>query len=169
VPSDADLPDREPSISLENLANSVDLGLQNALLTGSKPDERFDRDLDLAAGATLMPNASDDAVHEQNRIVASLAGRCKGALGRLAREEPVSRMASDGVCVEVAQQQDTAFSTFCCRHFRVPVSHPRWHAVKVDLRELAAVPLELLGCPGGRGTDPLAELLWRRWTIYAYK
>jgi hypothetical protein len=120
VPSDADRPDGEPSISLEKVTNSVDLTLQSPVLTGGKPDERLDRDLNPPAGASLVPNASDDAINEQHRIVASLAGRREGTRGRLSREEPVSRMASDGVRIEVGQQQDTALGAVCWRAFRCP-------------------------------------------------
>jgi hypothetical protein len=55
VPSNADRPDGEPSTSLEDLANSVDLTLQSPVLTGGKPDERLDRDLNMPAGASLVP------------------------------------------------------------------------------------------------------------------
>ena len=46
-----------------------------------------------------------------------------------------------------------------------PLSHPCRRPVEVDLGQRPTVPLELLGRPGRRGTDPLRKVLRRRWTV----
>ena len=133
MPSDADRPDGEPSTPLEDLANSVDLSLQSPVLIGGKPDERLDHDLNLPAGATLVPDTSHNTVHEQRRIVASLARWGQRTQGCLSREEPVPRVASHDVRVEVGQQQDAALDVLFGGYFGVLARHPRRCAVEIDL------------------------------------
>jgi hypothetical protein len=99
-----DSPDGEPSITLEDLSDSLDLDLETSPLIGGKPCERLHGHLNLAAGASLVPNAGDDAIDEQDRVVAWLAGRREGACGGLAREQPGSRLAADRVRIEVGEQ-----------------------------------------------------------------
>ena len=163
-----DGPHGEPGRALENLPNSLHLVLQSPELTSSKPGERLDGHLNLPAGATLVPDTSDDAVDEQDRIVAGLAGGREGARCGLAREESGSRVAADGVRVEVGQQQNAALSALFRRHFHVPASQPSERAVEVDLGQRPTVALELLRRPRRRGTDPLREVLGVAGP-YAYK
>ena len=111
-------PDGEPRLALENLPNSLDLVLQSSPLASSEPGERLDGHLNLAAGASLVPDASNYAVDEQDWIVAGLAGGRERARGGLAREEPGSRVAANGVRVEVRQQQDAALASCFARHCR---------------------------------------------------
>ena len=152
-------------MALENLGNPLDLVLQSPALASSEPDEWLDGHLNLAAGATLVPDASDHALGEQDRIVAGLAGRRERAGSGLTREEPGSRMAADGVRIEVRQQQDAASGVLFGRHVGVAARHPRRRTVEVDLGQLSAMPLELLGCPRRRSTNPLRELLRRGWPV----
>ena len=69
-----DSSDSEPRLALENLPNSIDLVLQSSPLASSEPGERLDCHLNLAAGASLVPDAGNYAVEEQDWMVACLAG-----------------------------------------------------------------------------------------------
>src|SRR5215207_9538684 len=133
MPASTDSPDREPRLALENLPNSLDLALQGPQLASSEPGERLDGHLNLAARPSLVPDSSNHAVDEQHRIVTGLAGGREGPRGGFAREEPGSWVATNGVRVEVRQQQDTAFGVGFGRHFRVATGHPCRRAVEVDL------------------------------------
>ena len=152
-----DSSDIEPRLALENLPNSIDLVLQSSPLASNEPGERLDSHLNLAAGASLVPDASNYAVDEQDWIVACLARWRERTRGGPAREEPGSRVATNGVCVEVRQQQDAAFGVLTTRHLGVATGHPCRRPVEVDLGQLTTVPFELLSRPGSRGTDPLGK------------
>jgi hypothetical protein len=148
--TDRDGPDREPGLTLKDLPDSLNLDFQSSAMTDGEPGERLHGYFDPPAGATLVPDTSDDAIDEQDRIVAGLAGWGESARGGLPREEPVPRMASDHVRVKVRQQQDAALDVRFSRHICVPARHPRRRAVEVDLGEFPRVPLELVASPSGR-------------------
>ena len=57
--ADRDGSDRELGLTLEDLPDSLNLGLQSSPLSSGKPGEWLDGYLDLPAGATLMPDTSD--------------------------------------------------------------------------------------------------------------
>ncbi len=77
--SGADSPDSEPRISLQDVADPVHLSLQRLPLGTAKRGKRLDRDLNPPAGAALMPDPSDHAINQHDRIVARLAGWRKGS------------------------------------------------------------------------------------------
>ena len=62
-----DGPDGEASLASKDLPDSLSLSLQRLPLLGSKPVERFNGYVDAAAGATLMPDAGDHPINEQDR------------------------------------------------------------------------------------------------------
>lgn len=93
-------------LALKNLPNSLNLGVEAPPLIGGKPCERLHSHLNSPARATVVPNAGDHAVHEQNRKIAGLPGWCESARGCLAGKEPGSRLAADDVGVKVGQQHD---------------------------------------------------------------
>jgi hypothetical protein len=56
MPASTDSPDPEPRLAFQNLPNSLDLVLQSLQLASSEPGERLDGHLNLAAGASLVPD-----------------------------------------------------------------------------------------------------------------
>jgi hypothetical protein len=159
VSTGGDTPDRQPGLTLEDLPDSLNLGLQSSPLTSGKPGERLDGYVNPSTGASLVPDASDHAIDEQDWVVAGLARRGESARGRLSREEPVPRVASDDVRVEVGQQQDGSRSVLCTGQLRIPAKHQCGRAIERDISELPIVSLELGGRPPWRSTDPLSKLL----------
>jgi hypothetical protein len=59
-----DSPDSEPWLVPENLPNSIDLVLESSPLASGEPGEGLDGYVDLAAGVSLVPDASNHAVDE---------------------------------------------------------------------------------------------------------
>jgi hypothetical protein len=98
-----DSSDSEPGLALEDLADPGDLGFESLALTGGEPGERLDGHRNPPAGATLVPDASDHAIDEQDWKVASLARRGECARGGFSPEELVAWVAADRVRVEVGQ------------------------------------------------------------------
>ena len=145
-----DSSDSEPWLALENLPNSIDLVLQSPLAS-SEPGERLDGHLHLAAGASLVPDASIYAVDEQDWIVACLAGG-RAHAWRPAREEPGSRVATNGVCVEVRRSK-TLTGLLTARHFQVS---PRATQAGVPSGLILVTSDSRSKCssrPGSRGSD----------------
>jgi hypothetical protein len=98
-----DCSDSEPGLALEDLADAGDLGFERLALTCGEPGERLDSHRNPPAGATLVPDTSDQAIDEQDWIVASLARRCECPRGGFSPEELVAWMAANRVRVEVGQ------------------------------------------------------------------
>src|SRR3954470_8069057 len=96
------LADGEVGDGVDDAGDSLDLVGEFALLVGFELAQRFNRDVELAAGAALVPDAGDHAVHQQDRVVARLAVGQR-TFCRFARIEQVARMSTDGVRVEVRQ------------------------------------------------------------------
>jgi len=77
--SGADSPDSEPRISFQDLSDPVHLSLQRLPSGSAQRGKRLDRDLNPPTGAALMPDSSDHAINQHDRIVARLAGWRQGS------------------------------------------------------------------------------------------
>src|SRR5262245_6343572 len=98
--------DCQLGFAVEEFTDALYLVVERAALLGGEWVEGLHGDLDLPTGAALMPHASDCAVDQQHRKVASLAAR-QSTFGGPTGEEQLARVAADCVGVEVGQQPYT--------------------------------------------------------------
>ena len=68
-----DRPDGQPRLTIQDLAEPVNLKLQRPTLSSRELGEGLDRHVNALAGAPLVPDSGDNAIDDQYRIVAGLA------------------------------------------------------------------------------------------------
>src|SRR5207249_9737749 len=97
---------RQRRPGLHGRAHQFDVVVELPAVDRGQLAQRFHGDLELAAGATLVPHATHNPIDEQHRVVAGLARRGEGAPRGRAWVQARPRLTDDHERIEVGKQPD---------------------------------------------------------------